>query len=267
MYILPSRSVRGPIDELIDEEEVEMGIYRENGFNRVVIYSGGYHVLREIIESGVTSKEFKTGYRELIKKKDDELIEEILANSTRKPIHMGYAIYIIREYLRRRSILTADVGGNEGWARDIIGVTREVRYLYASGFGTLGYSFPAALGAKVTGTDRDVISITGDGSLLMSIMELNTMSFYNIPAKIFVLNDSSYGILGYFSKRDFDREIETYIGVVDFAKVGDGMGVESIRVEEPRELDSVVKDVMNRNKPILVDIVTSKMDIPPLWRR
>ena len=179
---------------------------------------------------------------------------------------MGYALYIIRDYLKPGSVVTTDVGGNESWARDIIGINVDVRYLYASGFGSLGYSFPAALGAKIANPGKDVVSIAGDGSLLMSLMELGTMAFYNIPVKLFVFNDSSYGILGYLSRRELDREIETYIGAVDFSKIAEGIGVDGVRVEEPGELDSVVKDALSSSKPIVVDIVTSKIDVPPLWR-
>lgn len=266
IYILPSQRVRGAIDDLIEDRDTLITITRGNDINEVIVYSSGYSILQDIIDMGIASREFETEYKAMMEEMDREVVDEVLSNSNRKPIHMGYALYILREYIDEGSVITADVGGNESWARDIIGVQTDVRYLYASGFGSLGYSFPASLGAKATGIDNNVISITGDGSLLMSLMELNTMSYYNIPVKVFVFNDSSYGILGYLSKRDFNREIETYIGAVDFSKVAEGMGVESVHVEEPNELNDIVKDVIRRKKPILVDIVVSRMDIPPLWR-
>ncbi len=266
IHILPSTIVRGGIDQILNENTLVTESYKENGRDIINVYTTNYQIMELLKDVGIHSDKFEIDYKQEIAEFQEKLSQELEEHSSRKPIHMGYALYILREYIRDGSIVTTDVGGNESWARDIIGLYKDVRYLYASGFGSLGYSFPAALGAKIAVPAKDVISITGDGSILMSLMELNTMSFYSIAAKIFVLNDSNYGILGYLSKRDFDKEIETYIGSVSFARVAEAMGVEAIHVDDPNELEGAIKDAINSNKPILVDIITSKADIPPLWR-
>ena len=266
IHILPSLYVRGELDEILYENESRIEYSEKSGKTIVNIYSPRYEIIDILIEQGLESKPFNTDYRDMINEFKEKIIEEVLTNSNRKPIHMGYAIYMISKYLPGEAIVTTDVGGNESWARDIIGLMNNVRYLYASGFGSLGYSFAAALGAKVATPNKEVISITGDGSLLMSLMELNTMSYHDIKAKIFVINDSSYGILGYLSKRDFDKEIETYIGYVNFAKIAEAMGIDSIQVNNSDKLEDAVRDAVKSNKPILVDIISHKDDIPPLWR-
>jgi len=107
----------------------------------------------------------------------------------------------------------------------------------------------------------------GDGSLLMSISELNTVSLYNIPIKIVVFNDGKYGILEMLSIRDLSRRLESDLGTVDFSKIADGMGLESYLVESIEEFNDIFKYSLKVEKPVLIDVRCSGEEMPTLLRK
>ncbi len=193
------------------------------------------------------TKAIEEGIKELNKHTDVETY-----GPTRR-IHPGYVAKIISNYIPKDSLLVVDIGSHETWARIFMGAQYRVRYVYPSNYGAMGFAVPAAIGGWLAGY-KDITVIIGDGGLLMCMEELATISELDVDAKIFVFNDSSYGMIAQMQKDKYGREISAYMSEIDFSKIASGMNVESIRVE--RDPEDVIRDAYKHKGPILVDIVT-----------
>ena len=257
LFLLPSINSKDFLLNL--ETECIIEFFNIDSHKAVIISGPIKKIIEPLLDAGISSKEFIEDWRATIKARYNEIIESIKKYSSMKPIYQGYAIYILTQYIPQNANLLVDVGGNELWSRYLIAPIYPLRYLYAGAYGSLGFSFGGAIGSKIAEPYKETISLTGDGSLLMSLMELQTLKYYNIPVKIIVLNDRSYGILSYFSKRELPKEISSDIGKADFYKIAEAFGLEGIKIENAEKLDSEFKDVFKSpNKSILIDIKTSK---------
>ncbi len=199
-----------------------------------------------------------------------KLVLETISKEDSRYVHQGRLAHTISLTDIDGYIITCDTGGNEQWIREFIAPHKRVRYLYSGGFGAIGYSLPASIGAymgmKEVGYEG-VLSIVGDGSLMMSIQELKTMVEYNINVKIIVFNDSTYGILEMLSVRDIGSRIDGRIGVVNFSKIAEGMGMESLRIDREEDIETAIQDMLKSRGPFLIDVVSSPEEIPTLLRR
>ncbi len=266
LFILPSVNSKGMIG--FEEDFIDIQIFRIGNKKCIGFYGPINRFLELLSEYGGESTSFNIDFKNEIESRYNAIVEELKHDADASPMNQGVAINIISNYIPKDTNLVVDVGANEVWARDLIAPVRRVRYLYAGAFGSLGFSFGAVAGSKLAKPDRIAVSLSGDGSILMSLMELQTIEFYNIPVKIFVINDGSYGILEHLSLRDLPKRISGDIGTVDFAKTAEAFGIEAIRVSRYEELEDVVREIFRvENKPILVDVVTRKEDVPPIIRR
>ncbi len=266
LFILPSVNSKGMLG--FEEDFIDIQVFNIRGRNSIGLYGPLNLILEWIIEYGGESKSYDIDLRSEIMKRYNEISDELEKDFGVSPMNQGVAINIISRHIPEETNLVVDVGANEVWARDLIGPVRRVRYLYAGAFGSLGFSFGAVAGSKLAEPEKPSVSLSGDGSILMSVMELQTIKFYDIPVKIFVINDGSYGILEHLSLRDLPKKISGDIGSVDFAKTAEAFGIDSVRVSTANELEDVVKEVFKDDgKPFLVDVVTRKEDIPPIIRK
>ena len=120
----------------------------------------------------------------------------------------------------------------------------------------MGYGLPAAMGAKVGCPKKKVILFTGDGSIMMCSQEFATLSRYGIDVKVFLLRNSVLGMVNQWQRLFFGgRESQSVIrGMVNFSALAESMGVQGLKAEKPEELDSAVKQAMEREGSVLVDI-------------
>jgi acetolactate synthase-1/2/3 large subunit len=265
IFVTPGLNPKGSLGMI--EDEMIMSTSMFYGRDCLSIYGPIEYILHDIIERNIISDEFNIDLRAGILERYERIVDEISKYRSTKPMNQGSAIHIISEYLPPHTNLLVDVGANEIWARDLIAPVRDVRYLYAGGYGSLGFAFGGAIGSKLADYESPTVSITGDGSLLMSLMEVPTVVYYGIPLHIYVINDGSYGILEHLSRREFEKPLSSYIGYVDFAKYADACGLESVVAESTGELEDILRELKSRmDKSILVDIRCRKEDIPPFLR-
>ena len=152
------------------------------------------------------------------------------------------------------------------WAAQFIKYERPGAWLNSGGAGTMGYSVPAAMGAKVAEPDRHVWAIDGDGCFQMTNQELATCVVNNIPIKVAVINNSSLGMVRQwqtliYNGRYSNTELNTGHGSVrvpDFVKLGEAYGCLAIRVEREEEIDAAIKLALETNdRPVVIDFVVS----------
>jgi acetolactate synthase I/II/III large subunit len=165
------------------------------------------------------------------------------------------------------AIFTAGVGQHQMWAAQFIKYERPNSWLNSGGAGTMGYSVPAAMGAKVAQPDRLVWAIDGDGCFQMTNQELATCSINNIPIKVAIINNSSLGMVRqwqtlFYNERYSNTDLHTgtdTIMVPDFVKLADAYGCLAIRVEKPEEVDAAIKLAMETNdRPVVIDFIVGR---------
>jgi acetolactate synthase-1/2/3 large subunit len=170
------------------------------------------------------------------------------------------------------AIYAAGVGQHQMWAAQFIKYERPNAWLNSGGAGTMGYSVPAAMGAKVAQPDRLVWAIDGDGCFQMTNQELATCTINDIPIKVAVINNSSLGMVrqwqslfydGRHSFTDLDTG-HTRVGeqtrmIPDFVKLAEAYGALGIRVTKPEEIDPAIKLAIETNdRPVVIDFIVSR---------
>ena len=152
------------------------------------------------------------------------------------------------------------------WAAQFISYERPNSWLNSGGAGTMGYSVPAAMGAKVGEPDRVVWAIDGDGCFQMTNQELATCVINDIPIKVAVINNSSLGMVRqwqslFYNERYSNTDLHTSVGsrVPDFVKLADAYGCVGLRCERPEDLEATIAEAMSINdRPVVIDFVVER---------
>ncbi|WP_314501797.1 acetolactate synthase large subunit [uncultured Microbacterium sp.] len=177
-----------------------------------------------------------------------------------------YVISRIGELTGPEGIYAAGVGQHQMWSAQFIKYERPNAWLNSGGAGTMGYSVPAAMGAKVAQPDRHVWAIDGDGCFQMTNQELATCAINNIPIKVAIINNSSLGMVRQWQTLFYDgryshTNLNTGHGTVripDFVKLAEAYGCLAIRVEKEEDVDAAIKVALETNdRPVVIDFVVS----------
>jgi len=165
------------------------------------------------------------------------------------------------------AVFAAGVGQHQMWSAQFIKYERPNSWLNSGGAGTMGYSVPAAMGAKVAQPDRLVWSIDGDGCFQMTNQELATCAINNIPIKVAIINNSSLGMVRqwqtlFYDKRYSNTDLHTgtdALMIPDFVKLAEAYGCLGIRVEKEEEIDAAIKLAIETNdRPVVIDFIVSR---------
>ena len=177
-----------------------------------------------------------------------------------------HVIQRIGELTGPEAVYAAGVGQHQMWAAQFIKYERPNSWLNSGGAGTMGYSVPAAMGAKVAEPHRVVWSIDGDGCFQMTNQELATCAINNIPIKVAIINNSSLGMVRqwqtlFYDGRHSNTDLNTGHGTIripDFVKLAEAYGCLGIRVEKEEDVDAAIKLALETNdRPVVIDFVVS----------
>ncbi|RKW11624.1 MAG: biosynthetic-type acetolactate synthase large subunit [Cardiobacterium sp.] len=158
-----------------------------------------------------------------------------------------------------RAIIASDVGQHQMWAAQYFPFHEPRRWINSGGLGTMGFGYPAAIGAKIARPEEDVYCITGDGSIQMMIQEMTTALQYQVPVKILCLNNGYLGMVRQWQEFFYDRRysMSTMDVQPDFIKLAEAYGHSGVRIERPADLESALRDIIaQKDKTIFVDIIT-----------
>ncbi len=162
----------------------------------------------------------------------------------------------IYELTRGEAIITTEVGQNQMWAAQFYNYHYPRTFISSGGLGTMGYGFPAAIGAQLAHPEKLVIDIAGDGSIQMNIQELATAVSYDLPVKIVILNNGYLGMVRQWQELFYNRNYSaTQLQKnPDFVKLAEGYGAQGFRVEKKEEVVPVLKEAFATKKTCIVDV-------------
>ena len=178
-----------------------------------------------------------------------------------------HVIQTLGEMAGPEAVYVAGVGQHQMWAAQFIRYERPAAWLNSGGLGTMGYSIPAAMGAKVGDPDREVWAIDGDGCFQMTNQELATCTINDIPIKVALINNSSLGMVRqwqtlFYDERYSNTDLHTGHGTVrvpDFVKLADAYGCVGLRVEHASDVEATIKKAREINdQPVLIDFNVSR---------
>ena len=158
-------------------------------------------------------------------------------------------------------IITTEVGQHQVWAARYLKFNSPRKFITSGGLGTMGFGMPAAIGAAVA-TNEPVICIAGDGSFQMNLEELAVCKDYNLPVKIFILNNGYLGMVRQFQEKMCDeRYFATEISNPDFVKLAESYGIKSCRVEKLEDVEKALKEAFSVKDSFLVDFVIEPKEL------
>ena len=156
------------------------------------------------------------------------------------------------------AVYVADVGQNQLWSCANCVIKENSRFLTSGGMGTMGYSVPAALGAKLAAPDRQVVAVCGDGGFQMTMMELATMKQYKVPVKIVVLRNNVLGLVRqyqHFTYQDRYSVIDLGDSIPDFRKLADAYGIRYLQIAAVEDMDSGIEDFLSDDEATLLEVI------------
>ncbi len=179
---------------------------------------------------------------------------------TSETIKPQYVVEKLYELTADRAIITTEVGQNQMWAAQYYLFDRPRTFLTSGGLGTMGYGFPAAIGAQVAFPDKLVIDIAGDGSIQMNIQELATVAQYHLPVKIAILNNGYLGMVRQWQERFYDNVYaHTDIMVApDFVKLAEAYGAVGLRATTTSEVEPTIRKALEIDGPVIIDFVVER---------
>ena len=169
-------------------------------------------------------------------------------------------LFEINKLTKGEVIVATDVGQHQMWSAQFIKFNNPYSILTSGGAGTMGFGLPAAIGAQVANPDKKVLAIVGDGGFQMTFQELMMVKEYNLPVKIFIINNSYLGMVRQWQELFHEKR---YSSVdlsynPDFIKIGEAYGIKSIQLKNKKDLKKYLKKILESDEAVLVECIVEK---------
>jgi acetolactate synthase-1/2/3 large subunit len=198
----------------------------------------------------------KAWLKQIAEWKKERPMTYTFSNEVIKP---QFVIEKIFELTKGDAIISTEVGQNQMWAAQFYKFDKPRTLLTSGGLGTMGYGFPAAIGAQVANPNKLVIDIAGDGSIQMNIQELATAVVHKLPVKVAILNNHYLGMVRqwqelFFNERYSYSNLHSNV-VPDFVKVAEAYGAAGFRATRPSEVEPLLKEAFKIKKTVFMDFI------------
>lgn len=176
-------------------------------------------------------------------------------------------IEMLHELTDGEAVVTTDVGQHQMWAAQYYTFNEPNRLVTSGGLGTMGFGFPAAIGAQMAEPDRPCIAVVGDAGFQMTNQELSLVQEMNLPIKIIIVNNYSLGMVRQWQEIFYEERYSESLmpNQPDYVKLADAYGIKGFKVESLSEAERVLKDVIHLDRPVLIDCcVTPDENVYPM---
>jgi len=175
------------------------------------------------------------------------------SDETIKPQHAVQRLYELTK--NKDTFITTEVGQHQMWAAQHYKFNKPNRWMTSGGLGTMGYGLPAAVGVQIAHPKKLVVDIAGEASVLMTMQEMSTAVQYNLPIKIFILNNQYMGMVRQWQELLHEKNYsESYSEALpDFIKMAEAYGCKGIKADKPSELDEKIKEMVEFDGPVIFD--------------
>lgn len=251
----PDLITKGKVLVHIDVDPAEIG---KNAGPTIPLVGDAKHIFQDF-----NKEEIDCEYKEWI-----NTLEEYRTSMEKKrtpnPEYVDPAAFIsmLSEKMQDNGIYVADVGQNQIWSCGYH-IVKDGKFLTSGGMGTMGYSIPAAMGAKVAAPDRQVIAVCGDGSFQMSMMELATLRQHDIPVKIIVLKNNYLGMVRqyqHFTYKD-NYSVVDLSGSPDLEKLAAAYDMPFLRLFNMEKAEETINAFLAKDESILLECLIDPMDL------
>ncbi len=199
-------------------------------------------------------------WEQIQKWREKKSLDFVNSTETIKP---QYAVQRLYELTKSKdTYITTEVGQHQMWAAQHYKFDKPNRWMTSGGLGTMGYGLPAAVGVQIAHPKKLVIDIAGEASVLMTMQEMSTAVQYNLPIKIFILNNEYMGMVRQWQELLHDKNYsESYTAALpDFVKLAEAYGCVGIRATNPSELDDKIIEMLNTDRPVIFDCLVDKQE-------
>jgi acetolactate synthase-1/2/3 large subunit len=188
--------------------------------------------------------------------KEDTVQRDILAWPDDGKIYASHVIRDLWKFTNGRAVVTTDVGQHQMWAAQYYHLEQPYRFLTSGGAGTMGFGFPAAIGAWFAHKDREIWAIVGDGGFQMTMAELATAKLQGANVKIVILNNSYLGMVRQWQEFFFEKRYSAvYLDNPDFVKLAGAYGIPARRITECSEIQDAMRFAQETPGPVLLEYV------------
>ncbi|HLQ73411.1 MAG TPA: biosynthetic-type acetolactate synthase large subunit [Bacillota bacterium] len=172
------------------------------------------------------------------------------------------ALEMVHKYTNGDAIVTTDVGQHQMWTAQYYRFNNPNNWVTSGGLGTMGFGFPAAVGAQIARPEETVVSVVGDGGFQMTMNELGLLQELNLPVKVVILNNECLGMVRQWQQAFYEeRYSESLLPVQpDFVKLASAYDIKGYRVETLEEADKVFKEALTSDEPVVIDCRVKKLE-------
>ena len=248
--LLPTEVERTTKIVHIDIDPAEIG---KNVSTSIPIVGDIDAILNQILEEK-PAKKLEQRIQELTEQKNNLQLD---LEEREKTVNPRWFLDHLVSLLPADHIYCADVGQNQIWSAMASRVTRNGRFLTSGGMGTMGYSIPAAVGAKLADPEKFVIAVCGDGSFQMEMMELGTINQHHIPVKMVVMNNNNLGLVREIQKKAYGRNycaVDLY-GSPDAVMIAKAFGIPGRRVQSKAEAEEAIQEMLATEGAYLLECI------------
>ena len=251
----PDLITQGKVLVHIDVDPAEIG---KNAGPTIPLVGDAKHIFEDFLK-----EDFTCDYSQWLAALR-EYRETMVKKRNPNPAYVDPAAFITRlsEKLEENAVYVADVGQNQIWSCGYH-IVKKGNFFTSGGMGTMGYSIPAAMGAKLAAPDRQVIAVCGDGSFQMSMMELATMRQHDIPVKIIVLKNNYLGMVReyqHYTYKDHYSVVDLS-GSPDLEKLSSAYGIPFLRLANTEHVDKTLDLFLEKNESMLLECLIDPMDL------
>ncbi len=239
----------------IDVDPAEIG---KNVGPTIPLVGDAKHIFEDLL-----LQEFSCEHEEWIDTLNNYKIDMALKRNP-NPAYVDPACFItlLSEKMEEDGVYVADVGQNQIWSCGYH-IVQKGKFLTSGGMGTMGYSIPAAMGAKLADKNRQVIAVCGDGSFQMSMMELATMRQHNIPVKIIVLKNNYLGMVREYQHYTYkdNYSVVDLSGSPDLEKLSSAYDMKFLRLNNMENVNEILDEFLSKDESVLLECVIDPMDL------